>query len=212
MRNQYKKGRLVWDQENFVKHAISPAIFLIPNKPLLFILIYHTITCRFIYLFILLFYLMYNCLIFYENFFYLFHFVQLNFPITWSWKNNRIKLFTSLLLYILCNHFILNLTEHPVFYRVTTGCQCHADNCMASCESIQCVRVDIRKLLRIWYSASVSGRSHPDLRSSGWHSIVQHAALQSASSEAHPLFLVGGQWLALESHLSRQSHERRANE
>lgn len=97
-------------------------------------------------------------------------------------------------------------------YRVITGCKRHADNRVASRESIQRVRIDVRELLRIGYSTSVSGGSHSDLRSGGWHSAVQHTSLQGTDSEAHPLFFVGRQWLALESHLPRQSYEHRADE
>lgn len=150
--------------------------------------------------------------ILYENFFHLFHFAQLSSPISGAERKKQIKDKIKLFALICVIILILNLTGHTVSYRVATGCQRYADNRVASRESIQCVWIDICELLRVWHSPFVPGGSYPDLRSGGWHSIVQHAALQGTSSEAHPLFLVGGQRIALESHLSRQSYERRADE
>lgn len=98
---------------------------------------------------------------------------------------------------------------HP---RATAGRERHADDRVATRESIQRVRVDVRELLRLGHSALVAGGSHPDLRGRGRHSTVQHVALEGAYPETDPLLLAGGQRLSVEGRLSRQSHERRAHE
>lgn len=96
-------------------------------------------------------------------------------------------------------------------YRITTRRKCYADNRMASCQPIQRLRVNIREFLCIGYFTLVPRGSHTDLRRGGRHSIVQHAAFQGANPEAHPLFFVRKQRLALESRLPRQFDEHRVH-
>lgn len=95
--------------------------------------------------------------------------------------------------------------------RITTRRKCHADNRVASRQSIQRIRVNIREFFCIGHFTLVPRGSHPDLRRGGRHPIVQHAAFQGADPEAHPLFFIGRQQFALESRLPRQFDEHRAH-